>query len=60
MTPDAWLDEEYRERLAAFARPEPECGELVALYGVVYGDIYDPCTKPPNHAGQHDPAWRSA
>lgn len=32
------------------------CGEPVALYGVAYGDLYDPCAKPKGHEGGHDPS----
>jgi Domain of unknown function (DUF4326) len=32
------------------------CGESVALYGVAYGDLYEPCAKPKGHEGGHDPS----
>lgn len=35
--------------------PDEPCGKPVALYGVAYGDLYDPRTLPAGHSGWCDP-----
>lgn len=54
--PDAelWIGPLIGMDLACWC-PEP-CGEAVPLYGVAYGDQYEPCAKPRGHDGGHDPS----
>jgi hypothetical protein len=44
--------------LGSRSRPQRPCGEPVALFGVAYGEQYDPCVKPRGHSGYHDPSPR--
>jgi len=58
LAPIGWYEPLRGHDLACWC-PEP-CGAEVALYGVPYGDLYEPCAKPRGHEGGHDPsvpAW---
>ena len=54
LAPLGWFEPLRGHDLACWC-PEA-CGEEVALYGVAYGDLYEPCAKPRGHGGEHDPS----